>query len=164
MSFSGSPWITVGERERTHALHGEMLYPTISSAAPDASARASVGALQISTLLCESSLFPSLLIFWVYSVVLGVLVCLHVGESLFLDVLWVVLVINCGVNNYKMGMYMQLSCACCVHEYLVCGALFEWFVLMHACVGMCLYIQYVYVCTRVYLCVGVYTCIYVYVC
>ena len=38
----GSPWITVGERERTHALHGDILYPTTSSAAPDASARAFV--------------------------------------------------------------------------------------------------------------------------
>jgi len=46
-----SPWITVGGRERTHALHGEMLYPTIPSAAPDASAGASVGAPQIGSRL-----------------------------------------------------------------------------------------------------------------
>ena len=52
--------------------------------------------------------------------------CMHVGESLLLDVLCVC-VINCGVNNYMMGMYMHILfvCACCVHEYLVCGALFE---------------------------------------
>ena len=42
--FSGSPWIAVGERERTHTFHDEMLYPTTSSAAPDAFAGASVGA------------------------------------------------------------------------------------------------------------------------
>ena len=47
LALRGSPWITVGERERTHALHGNILYPTISSAAPDASARASVGAPQV---------------------------------------------------------------------------------------------------------------------
>ena len=43
----GTPLITVGERERTHALHGDILYPTTSSAAPDASARASVSAPQV---------------------------------------------------------------------------------------------------------------------
>ena len=49
--FSGSPWIAVGECERTHALHGEMLYPVTPSAVPDASARASVGVPQIGSRL-----------------------------------------------------------------------------------------------------------------
>ena len=39
--------ITIGECERTHAPHGKILHPSISSAAPDASARASVGAPQV---------------------------------------------------------------------------------------------------------------------
>jgi len=39
--------ITIGEHERTHALHDETLYPTTPSAAPDTSARASVGAPQV---------------------------------------------------------------------------------------------------------------------
>ena len=43
----GTPLITVSERERTHALHGDILYPTTSFKAPDASARASVGAPQV---------------------------------------------------------------------------------------------------------------------
>jgi len=47
LSLRGLPWITVGERERTHAFHGDMLYLTTSSVAPDASARASIGAPQI---------------------------------------------------------------------------------------------------------------------
>ena len=42
-----SSLIAVGECERTHALHGEILYLSISSAAPNASARASVGAPQV---------------------------------------------------------------------------------------------------------------------
>ena len=46
-ALRGSPRITVGERGRTHALHGEMLYPTTPSAAPDAS----VGAPQIGSRL-----------------------------------------------------------------------------------------------------------------
>ena len=46
-SLCRSPLITVGERERTHVLHGEILYPTTPIAAPDASARAFVGAPQI---------------------------------------------------------------------------------------------------------------------
>ena len=50
-ALRGSLWITVGERERTHALHDEMLYPTKPSAAPDASARAFVGAPQIGSRL-----------------------------------------------------------------------------------------------------------------
>ena len=50
-ALRGSPWITVGERERTHALHGEMLYPTTPSAPPDASVGASVGAPQIGSRL-----------------------------------------------------------------------------------------------------------------
>ena len=50
-TLRGSPWITVGERERTHALHGEMLHLTTPSAAPGASARASVGAPQIGSRL-----------------------------------------------------------------------------------------------------------------
>ena len=58
-ALRGSPWITVGECERTHALHGEMLYPTTPSAAPDASARASVGAPQIG-----SRLVLHLLVWW----------------------------------------------------------------------------------------------------
>ena len=45
-ALRGPPWITVDESERTHALYGEMLYPTAPSAAPDASVRASVGAPQ----------------------------------------------------------------------------------------------------------------------
>jgi len=40
----GSPSIVVGERERTHALPGEILYPSTFSAASTPSARASVGA------------------------------------------------------------------------------------------------------------------------
>ena len=55
MPSSDTLWITVGEREQTNALHDEMLYPTTPSAAPDASARASVGTPQITTLLCEST-------------------------------------------------------------------------------------------------------------
>ena len=43
----GSPLISVVERECTHALHDEILYPSTSSAAHDASARASVGAPQV---------------------------------------------------------------------------------------------------------------------
>jgi len=50
--FVGSPWITVGERERTHALHGEMLYPTAFSAASSAS----VGAPQVPHGMREFSL------------------------------------------------------------------------------------------------------------
>ena len=46
-AFRGPPWITVGECERTHTLHGEMLYATTSSAAPDASVGASIGAPQV---------------------------------------------------------------------------------------------------------------------
>ena len=46
-SLRESPLIAVGERDRTHALHGEILYPSTSSAAPDAFARASVGAPQV---------------------------------------------------------------------------------------------------------------------
>ena len=46
-----SPWITVDERECTHPLHGEMLYPTTPSAAPDASVGASVSAPQIGSRL-----------------------------------------------------------------------------------------------------------------
>jgi len=42
-SFTSS-WIAVGERERTRALPGEILYPSTSSAASAASARAFVGA------------------------------------------------------------------------------------------------------------------------
>ena len=42
---SVTPWIAVGERERTHTLHGEILYSTTSSA------RASVGAPQIAPML-----------------------------------------------------------------------------------------------------------------
>ena len=47
LSLRGTRLITVGEAERTHALHGEILYPTTSSAAPDTSARASIGASQV---------------------------------------------------------------------------------------------------------------------
>ena len=45
-----SPLIVVGERERTRALHGEVLYPLTSSAASAPSAGASVGALQVTPL------------------------------------------------------------------------------------------------------------------
>ena len=51
LALRESPWITIDEREHTHALHGELLYPTAPSAAPDASARASVGAPQIGSRL-----------------------------------------------------------------------------------------------------------------
>ena len=50
-ALRGSPWITGGECECTHALHGEMLYPTTSSAVPDASVGASVGGPQIGSRL-----------------------------------------------------------------------------------------------------------------
>ena len=50
-ALRGSPWITVGERERTHALHGEMLYTTTSSAASDASVGASIDAPQVASRL-----------------------------------------------------------------------------------------------------------------
>ena len=50
-ALRGSPWIAVDERESTHALRGELLYPTTPSAAPDASVGASVGAPQIGSRL-----------------------------------------------------------------------------------------------------------------
>jgi len=65
-SLRGTPLITLGERERTHALHGELLYPTTSFAAPDASARASVGAPQSLATLCES-LFSLLSLIYGYA-------------------------------------------------------------------------------------------------
>ena len=54
-SLRESPLIVVGERERTGALHGEILYPSTSSAASSAFARASVSMPQVTT-SCE---FPS---------------------------------------------------------------------------------------------------------
>jgi len=46
-SLRVSSLIVVGDRECTHALHGDILYPTTSSVAPAVSARASVDGLQI---------------------------------------------------------------------------------------------------------------------
>ena len=60
MASSTSPWITVDERERTHALPGEILYPLTSSAASSPSTGASIGAPQV-TPLCE---FPSITLFF----------------------------------------------------------------------------------------------------
>jgi len=63
-----SPWITVGESERTHALHGELLYPTTPSAAPDASVGASVGAPQIGSRLVYLKLYSG--------------ICVKIGKSI----------------------------------------------------------------------------------
>ena len=61
MASFTSPWITVGERERTRALSGEIFYLSTSFAASAVSAGASVSAPQV-TPMCESSLslFPPL--------------------------------------------------------------------------------------------------------
>jgi len=64
-ALRGMPLITVGERERTHALHGEVLYPTTPSATPDPSVEVSVGEPQV-TPLSECLLLPSLFIYHIY--------------------------------------------------------------------------------------------------
>ena len=51
--------IAVGERERTRALHGEILYPSTSSAASALSAGTSVRAQQASPAACVSLPQPS---------------------------------------------------------------------------------------------------------
>jgi len=57
LSLRESPFIAVGEHERTRTLPSEILFPSISSAP---SAGASVGAPQVTPLLCESPLSLSL--------------------------------------------------------------------------------------------------------
>ena len=61
MASSTSPWIAVGERERTRALLAEILYVDILRS-PPTPAGASVGAPQV-TPLCESLLLSLSLIY-----------------------------------------------------------------------------------------------------
>jgi len=60
-ALRGTPWITVGECECTHSLHGELLYPTTPSAAPEASVGASIGAPQVAPRLALFSCVMTIL-------------------------------------------------------------------------------------------------------
>ena len=69
--------IAVGERERTRALHGEILYPSTPFAASDPSAGASVGAPQVIPL---SECSPPLFLFLSFLVFIYI-ICLYVHDN-----------------------------------------------------------------------------------